>query len=194
MRQASRGCKTYDLSLKSLVQAGKLWLAGTLERLQWEGPSPSSIAGGSSFFLVARHSIHVQSTYIEINIQLIDIFLATAGKITLIPLSQLKRILFYIFVTVGKNFILFLCDSWGAGGEWSTVRSGLTDGLCLVDQLAPGQVCLLHHLAPGQGDTSQLSHYYNLYWYSNHFTAFKYALFSRSLSFRCTASGCSQQG
>ena len=26
------------------------------------------------------------------------------------------------------------------GGEWNTVKSGLTDGICLVDHLAPGQV------------------------------------------------------
>ena len=110
--------------------------------------------------------IHVQSPDIEIVIQLIGISLAT-----------MVLDYFYSLATVGDNSILYLCDSWGAGGEWSTVRSGLTDGLCLVDQLAPGQVCLLHHLPPRQSGTSQLSHYYNLYWDSNQFTAFKYALF-----------------
>ena len=71
------------------------------------------------------HGIDIQSPDIEIDTQL----------------SQL-----------GEN-LLFPFHSWGDGGEWSTVRSGLTDGLCLVDHLAPGQVGI-----------SLLSHTYLQYW------------------------------
>jgi len=39
----------------------------------------------------------------------------------------------------GRTFTLQYC-SWGEGREWSTVKSGLSDGLCLVHHLAPGQV------------------------------------------------------
>ena len=148
MPQVNLGCKTYDSSSlknlgRSLDQAGRLWLPGILGRLQWEGHSPFSIAGGFDKSLL--HDINIQSPDIEI-----------------------------------EN-LLFPCHSWGDGGEWSTVRSGLTDGLCLVDHLAPGQVGI-----------SLLSHTYLQYWCSNHSNMLY--LGSRSFSFRCTASGCSQQG
>ena len=156
MPQVNRGYKTYDSSSlkslqRSLGQVGKLWLPGILGRLQWEGHSPFSIAGGFDKSLL--HDINIQSPDIVIDTQL----------------SQLRESL------------LFPCHSWGDGGEWSTVRSGLTDGLCLVDHLAPGQVGI-----------SLLSHTYLQYWCSNHSNMLY--LGSRSFSFRCTASGCSQQG
>ena len=42
-----------------------------------------------------------------------------------------------ILVTTDVDPLIRLAEG---GGEWSTVRSDLSDGLCLVDNLAPGQV------------------------------------------------------
>ena len=42
-----------------------------------------------------------------------------------------------ILVTTDVDPLIRLAEG---GGEWSTVRSDLSDGLCLVDYLAPGQV------------------------------------------------------
>ena len=67
------------------------------------------------------------------------------------------------------------------GGEWKTVKSGLTDGICLVDHLAPGQVGSNTKLR--EGIDSRLLPSYIIKLYDKHF-----------LLLRFTASGCSRAG
>ena len=50
------------------------------------------------------------------------------------------------------------------GGEWNTVKSGLTDGICLVDHLAPGQV----------GSNTKLGERITHLWFDSHCSSFQY--------------------